>query len=117
MKDTKLRAFKPVDIAREEDRIWQLDKSLLDVPGRPWAMTITDAATRVIVTSHVAKDLTPSAVSDFVAEACREFGVPDCLIVDGGKEFISTEFSELTSSLNIPLKVSSVRLRSPRTTI
>jgi transposase InsO family protein len=117
MKDTEFRAFKPVDIAHEGDRIWRVDNSLLDVPGRRWAMTITDAATRTIVTSRVAGDLTPSAVSSFVAEACREFGRPACLIVDSGREFMSNEFRELTSSLNINLKVSAVRLRSPRITV
>jgi hypothetical protein len=77
-------------------------------------MTITDAATRTIVTSRVAKDLTPSAVSGFVADACREF---ECLIVDGGRELRSNQFRKLTSSLNIILKVSVVRLRPARTTI
>lgn len=68
-------------------------------------MTITDATTRMIVTSRVATDLTPSTVSGFVAEARREFGVPDCLVVDNGREFMSKEFRELTHSLNIALQV------------
>ncbi len=110
MKDKKSPAFEP-------DRIWQLDNALLDVPGRPWAMTITDATTREMVTSRVVKDLTPSAVSGFVAEACREFGAPDCLVVDNGREFMSKEFQELTGSLNINLKVCAVRIRPPQTTI
>jgi hypothetical protein len=114
MTDNNPHAFEPVGIAREEDHIWELDNALLDVPGRPWAMTITDATTHMIVTSRVAKDLTPSAVSGFVAEACREFGAPDCLVVDNGREFMSKEFHELTSSLSINLKVCAVRLRRRR---
>jgi hypothetical protein len=117
VKDNKSHASEPFSVAHEEDRIWQLDSSLLDMPGRPWAMTITNAATRTIVTSRVAKDLTPSAVSGFVSEACREFGAPDCLIVDGGRVFMSREFKELTSSLNIFLGVKAAGLRRPRPTM
>jgi putative transposase len=105
MKSRNLTQLEPIDTRLKSDRTWELDCGRLDVAGKPSILTATDVATRTLVASHIVAELTPAMLTGFLSKACQELGVPERLVVDNGRDFMSREFRELADSLGAPVEI------------
>jgi hypothetical protein len=88
--------------ARRPNELWEVDVSILDVPGRPSFVIAVDAHSRLPTAAAV----TSGAGGDIVAkpdDACRPFGYPQEIRTDGSFELASAALKEWAAQHGVML--------------
>jgi hypothetical protein len=88
--------------AQRENQIWEVDVAILDVPGRPRVVTAVDLHSRLPTVAAV----TSGAGGDIAAKldaACRPFGYPQEICIDGSFEFASPALKEWAEQHDVTL--------------
>jgi transposase len=88
--------------AQSPNEVWEVDVAILDVPGRPRIVIAVDLYSRLptvaAVTSGAAGDIV-----DKLDAACRPFGYPQEIRIDGSFEFTSPALREWSAQHDVTL--------------
>lgn len=103
-KNRYLSAFGSMDEQiRAPNQLWMLDSTPADVlldDGRYSILGVIDVFTRRVLLL-VAKTSTAEAVGQLMRRAILEWGVPDAVKLDNGRDYTSVRFNRLLASLHI----------------
>jgi hypothetical protein len=84
------------------NELWEVDVSILDVPGRPRVVIAVDAHSRLPTVAAI----TSGAGGDIVTtldDACRPFGYPQEIRTDGSFELASPALKEWAAQHDVVL--------------